>query len=118
MTGFFNAHYWSSIVCRSPGVEALPHVELRRQISKLAESYSSCASVQKWCMDSGLKEPMDEPYFEARHMHSLCESVLNNSDPVLRQFAEQACEIEVRVLLAATLQKSGFVTQDFEANRD
>jgi len=111
-SGFENANYWSSIVCRSPGVEALPHEELCRKITHLVEEYESSVSIQQWFSQSGFEFQDEEAYFEARWIHSLCQQVLKNGgkDAQLQQFAEQACEMEIRVLLRETLQRAGFAT--------
>ena len=110
MKGFANASYWSSIVIRSPGVESLPSADLRRHVATLAESYSKCPAVQEWYTRHQLNEHMEDPYFEARVVHEICATVVNNHDcdPVLRQFAEQVVETEVRVLLLHALQRAGF----------
>lgn len=111
-TGFENARYWSSIVIRSPGVDSLPGVELREAILKLAETCSRSQSVKEWiaCHKLAAKDPTDETYFEARPLHELCETVLHQggSDVALKDFCQQAVELEVRILLTRALQKSGF----------
>jgi hypothetical protein len=112
-TGFANARYWSSIVLCSPGADSLPGYEIRDAILELAssETFSHSPSVQQWIERHDVAtQPADESHFEARPLHELCETVLQQkeSDQELQNFCQQAIEREVRILLAHALQKAGF----------
>jgi hypothetical protein len=73
--------------------------------------------VQGWISQNKLKESMEEPFFEARILHELCASVVGGNDTVLKDFAEQASELEVRILLANTLQRAGFDVNPSEVTK-
>lgn len=110
MMGFQNANYWSSATSKSSGADSLPHTDLHREITSLAQEFSGHEPVQIWCS----QHLGDPSVFDSRALHQLCASVLKQTprDELLQQFAEQAVESEIRVLLVNTLRKAGFEFQD------
>lgn len=110
MLGFANANYWSNAFTRLPAVDVgFPHADLCAAVQGRAASHAHHAPIQSWYQQH---HDFSKDYFEARAVHALCATVLQqqreNADPILQSFAEQVAETEVRILLDHTLTRAGF----------
>ena len=131
--GFANANYWSRVVMTSSGVDSIPFGRIRNQILDLLvveeegggggglqqqdNGMRSGKMAQEWCQERIVEEggPEDPEYWESRALHELCTQVTPQSTLEspgtphgLKEFAEQASQVELRILLATCLERAGY----------
>jgi hypothetical protein len=71
---------------------------------------------QEWCQERIVEEggPEDPEYWESRALHELCAQVTQSTlespgtPHGLKEFAEQASQVELRILLATCLERAGY----------
>lgn len=131
MVGYQNANYWGNVASSknslSNNKNKLPYNKVRREILRISQDFG--VEAECWCQEHILSVD-DDQYWEVRALHQLCAMVSkqaqieqqeqkednnNNKDLQqnprqnrLKEFAERAAEMEVRVLLQHCLDRAGF----------
>lgn len=119
MMGYQNANYWPSAT-RSRGdkcmnnYNGLPYKKVREAVLELSTEFG--IEAETWCNQHIVEEGgiNNDEYWETRALHKLCASVSkeDNVSKGLKEFAEKAAEVELRVLLKCCLERVGYELEE------
>ena len=113
MIGYQNANYWANAARARDDIAFIPYKEIRDSVLEASTEFGPEA--ENWCRQRIVEEGgHDDCYWETRALHELCARV-STDDSIsneLKEFAERAAEVELRVLLRCSLKRAGYECGD------
>ena len=106
--GFKNSDFWVSNAFRSVWADSLP---LERITKAILETARGNPAAEAWCRENSVTdETAALGDWDPRALNELCRRVMKEDEDAaqLKEFAERAAEVELRVLLSHTLKSAGY----------